>query len=235
VLFRSPEKMLGPDSALSEFECWIEHMSKYKKTAEELGRLTRELKDKVKEGTSELIKVNKELRIEVDKHRETLKELAESRQRHSLHIQQTPLAVIEWDTDFKVLEWNPGAEKMFGYLQEEATGRHASFIIPEIEREHVDMVWKGLISQRGGRRSTNKNIRKDGKIIICEWYNTPLVDSEGKVIGVASLVQDITERMETEEELEKYREKLEELVSIRTEDLKIVNEKLRIKLAQEPI
>ncbi len=120
--------------------------------------------------------------------------LRQSEQRMRLHIEQTPLAVIEWDTDFRVLQWNPAAETIFGYTAGEAIGQHAGFIIPETSREQVDRAWQDLLAQKGGHRSTNENIRKDGRIICCEWYNTPLTNADGVVVGVASLARDITER-----------------------------------------
>ncbi|MFZ1156229.1 MAG: ATP-binding protein, partial [Candidatus Sulfotelmatobacter sp.] len=113
----------------------------------------------------------------------------------------TPLAVIEWDLDFRVASWNPAAERIFGYSRAEAIGQHASFTVPPNFREHVDRVWHDLLAQRGGARSTNDNITKDGRTISCEWYNTPLVDDSGRVLGVASLVQDVTERVVLEDRL----------------------------------
>jgi two-component system, cell cycle sensor histidine kinase and response regulator CckA len=58
-----------------------------------------------------------------------------------------------------------------------------------------------LVSQNGGTRNTNDNITKDGRTITCDWYNTPLVDESGRVLGVASLVHDVTERVALEERL----------------------------------
>jgi PAS domain S-box-containing protein len=55
-----------------------------------------------------------------------------------------------------------------------------------------------LLKQEGGSRSTNKNVTKDGRVIACEWYNTPLVDKNGRVLGVASLVHDVTEKEKAE-------------------------------------
>jgi PAS domain S-box-containing protein len=115
--------------------------------------------------------------------------------RQNLHFEQTPLGVIEWDTNFKVIKWNPAAEKIFGYSKEEAFGKSANDLIEsDSAKSIVNKIWEELINSKGGTRSTNQNIRKDGKIILCDWYNTPLVNSNGNVIGVASLVDDITER-----------------------------------------
>jgi two-component system cell cycle sensor histidine kinase/response regulator CckA len=135
-------------------------------------------------------------------------EIRQSQQKLSIHIEHTPLAVIEWDLDFCVANWNPSAERIFGYTREEALGQHAHFIVPTHIRERVDEVWRDLLEHKDGARTSsryqfarNDNIAKDGRLISCEWYNTPLVDDAGRVLGVASLVQDVTERVGLEESL----------------------------------
>jgi PAS domain S-box-containing protein len=128
-------------------------------------------------------------------------EMRQSQQKLRIHFEHTPLAVVEWDLEFRVADWNPSAERIFGYSRQEALGKHASFIVPQEYRQLVDQVWKELIEQTGGARSTNDNITKNGARISCEWYNTPLVDESGRVLGVASLVQDVTERVALEERL----------------------------------
>lgn len=131
-------------------------------------------------------------------------ELGRSQQRLKFHIQKTPLGVIEWDLDFKVVDWNESAEKIFGYAKNEVIGKKADeLILPDFVQKQVYEVWNKLLSQTGGTRLTNTNITKSGNEILCEWYNTPLIDYNGKVIGVASLVEDITERKMGEENLKK--------------------------------
>ena len=130
-----------------------------------------------------------------------------SQQRLALLVEQTPLGVIEWNTNFEVVSWNAAAEKIFGYTRQEALGRHAAgLIVPAAARPLIDPVWRDLLAQKGGGRNTNQNMTKDGRMISCEWYNTPLVGADGKVFGVASVIQDITERLQAEAE----RKKLEE-------------------------
>ncbi len=125
-----------------------------------------------------------------------------SQQRLLLLVQQSPLAVIEWDIDFRVVLWNPAAEQIFGYTNAEALGHHmADLIVPAAARPLVDRVWRDLLAQKGDTHSANDNLTKAGQIITCEWFNTPLVGADGRVIGVASLVQDITERKRVEAEL----------------------------------
>ncbi len=127
----------------------------------------------------------------------------ESNRRLKEQFNNTPLASIMWDVDFKVLEWNNAAERIFGYTEKEAKGsKIKDLITPPHLKEEMSEVMDMLLSERGGKRNTNENVTKSGKIITCDWYNVTLKDSRGNVIGIASLVDDITERVK-KEELEK--------------------------------
>ncbi|HEY9689422.1 MAG TPA: ATP-binding protein [Coleofasciculaceae cyanobacterium] len=114
-------------------------------------------------------------------------------------IQQTPLALIEWNREFKAVSWNPAAEKIFGYSAEDMYLQHASTLVPEHVRPHVDGVMTALLQQMGGTFSRNDNLKKDGSIITCEWINTPVLDDGGEPLGIYSIVQDITDRVEAEQ------------------------------------
>lgn len=123
------------------------------------------------------------------------------KRRLALLIEQSPLAVIEWNANFEAIAWNPAAEAIFGYSQEEAIGRHASeLIIPAMAKEELNAIMVQLLAASGGTHNINENITKDGKIIICEWHNKPLVDSNGEVIGIVSIAQDISERQRIQQE-----------------------------------
>jgi PAS domain S-box-containing protein len=131
-------------------------------------------------------------------------EIRQSQQKLQIHLDHTPLAVVEWDVNFRVTTWNPSAERIFGYTRDEALGQHGHFIVPSEVWERVGHLWDDLISGRVTARygfNRNDNITKSGRTISCEWYNTPLVDDAGRVLGVASLVQDVTERVALEERL----------------------------------
>ncbi|MEY4489197.1 MAG: hypothetical protein RIQ79_1705 [Verrucomicrobiota bacterium] len=135
----------------------------------------------------------------------------ESERRLALHVEQTPLAYLEWDENLRILRWNPAAEQLFGYSSEEALGQSVEeLIIPEAGREEVRKVSRLLLSQKGGQRCSNENRTKDGRIIFCEWHNTPLIDETGRVIAVASHAQNVTDRMEMESRL-RQTQKLESM------------------------
>jgi len=146
-----------------------------------------------------------ELRSKTEKELKSAQEVLRiSNQRLLSHREHTPLGVIEWNTNFEIMDWNHAASDIFGFSKKEVIGRHISEnILPDITHESVDVIWDDLIHGRGGERSTNENKTKDGRTILCEWYNTSLFDVDGNVTGVASLVEDVTERIRTEDELKR--------------------------------
>ncbi|MDZ8187359.1 MAG: AAA family ATPase [Nostoc sp. ChiSLP02] len=133
------------------------------------------------------------LLLDISEAKQVEEQLRASQQRLQLLVQQTPLAVIEWDNNFQVTDWNPAAEQMFGYTKQEALGHHFTFIVPQTIQIQLEEVSADIISQKGGNYNINENVTKDGKTIICAWYNTPLVTADGQIIGVASLADDMTD------------------------------------------
>jgi PAS domain S-box-containing protein len=126
-----------------------------------------------------------------------------------LQVDRMPIGLIVWDTEFRVQSWNPAAERIFGFTAEEALGKHPyDIIVPKEAQPHVDTIWGRLLEGDETAHSTNENITKDGPTILCQWTNTPLRKTDGTVVGVLSMVQDITERRKAEEALRQSEEKL---------------------------
>jgi PAS domain S-box-containing protein len=126
--------------------------------------------------------------------------------RLAFHVENTPLAVIEWDNEFRVRRWSPKAQELFGWPAEEVLGKRFSewqFVVPE-DLEAVNQL--GHRQNRGEEQhniSRNRNYTKLGTILHCEWYNSALYDDAGKLISVLSLVLDVTVAKRIEEALRK--------------------------------
>ena len=139
--------------------------------------------------------------------------LAEREKRFSNLVHQSPMAVIEWDNELCVLEWNEAAEKIFGYTRKEAMGRSAFDLMLQSEKQdEIEHVRIQLVNQQGGTRSTNENITKKGNTISCDWYNSPLIDDQGKTVGIISMVEEITDKLIAENLLKESEFKFRQIV-----------------------
>jgi PAS domain S-box-containing protein len=121
----------------------------------------------------------------------------EAHQRLTFHVENSPLAVIEWDSDFRVSRWSESAERLFGWAPEEVIGKHVGdwhFVFDE----DVDGVEQVTNRQRLGAEflgvQRNRNYTRDGSVLYCEWYNSVLHNESGQLISVLSLVLDVTAR-----------------------------------------
>lgn len=144
-------------------------------------------------------RANQALEVETTERRKAERSELLTLQRLRLHLERTPLGVIEWDNEFRIATWNPSAEAIFGFSAADAIGETGYMLVQGAqESERLASMWMELQQSRSSTRVTLANKTSRGEIIHTEWYNTPLVDNDNKVIGVASLVQDITERLNTE-------------------------------------
>jgi PAS domain S-box-containing protein len=156
-------------------------------------------------------------------HRETLERL-------QLHIDNSPVATVEWDAQTRVLRWSPAAEQIFGWSEPEVLGRTLAELdlIYELDRESVGAVVVDLLDGRVERsRNRNRNRCKDGSIVHCQWYNSVLRDEQGGLISVLSLAMDVTDRHELETSLRAQAERLAEADRHKDELLVMLGHELR--------
>ena len=146
-------------------------------------------------------------------------------QRDSMHWRQTMVAIIEWDNDLRVIDWNPAAEMIFGFNKEEVLGLKAKdFILLETEKKDSELIRLDLLVEEGSDHEINKNLTKDMQVITCEWFNTAIFDESGEVIGVSSLVMDITLHTESLEIVKQHKRELNQLIDSMVEAVITVDE-----------
>ncbi len=138
-------------------------------------------------------------------HQMAEQRLYTSEQRLRLYLEQTPLAVLTMTDAGVITEWNPGAVTKFGYTREEAVGRSVDDLIlwpaDHADSRRVHATFAGLLSHGGTAHQVNSNRTKDGEALLCEWFNTALVDERGAPVGIASLGMNVSERQRAEDAL----------------------------------
>ena len=126
-----------------------------------------------------------------------------------------------------ITSWNKAAEKMFGYTEAEALGRHISLIIPS---ERLDEE-RFIISEvsKGNKVDHFQTIRlaKDGRKVHISLSVSPVIDSDGKIIGASKIARDVTEQYALElekarlyEQVKEMNEKKDEFIAVASHELK---------------
>jgi PAS domain S-box-containing protein len=140
--------------------------------------------------------------------------LHKSEQRLRFHLENSPLAVVEWNSDLFVTQWSSEAERIFGWKKEETLNRHIG-TLNVIYPEDIPIVDQTITRLTSGQDLTvvasNRNVTKAGKIIECIWHNSVLLDEKGQMKSVMSLVEDITERKKAEVALRESEERFRAL------------------------
>jgi two-component system cell cycle sensor histidine kinase/response regulator CckA len=142
--------------------------------------------------TATIRDVSERTRAEVERHR-LLGQLR-------LQIERLPLGYLLSGSDFRYAHWNPAAEETFGYTKAEVLGKHPFDVIVAPQcRPFVEAVFKRLQAGDMHAHGSWESVTKDGRTIVCEWHNTPLLDADGTFQGLLCLAEDVTEKRSWEE------------------------------------
>jgi PAS domain S-box-containing protein len=108
-------------------------------------------------------------------------------------------AIISKTLEGKILSWNAGAERLFGYLPEEAIGQPVTMIIPVERHDEEREILSKLV--RGERVDHYETVRctKNGELIDVSLTSSPVRDASGRIVGASKIARDITSRKRLEE------------------------------------
>jgi PAS domain S-box-containing protein len=118
-------------------------------------------------------------------------------------VESSDDAIVGLTLEGLILSWNQGAERIYGYSAAEAIGRSKSILVPPDRPEEIASILERL--RRGERVEHYRTelIRKDGSRIHVSLTVSPIVNSNGEVVGASTIARDITELRRSEQAIVK--------------------------------
>lgn len=137
----------------------------------------------------QLKRANTILRKEISSRKSLEIKLRDSEYLLSNHLKNTPIAAVQWDLEFKIKEWNPAAEKLFGYKRKEVLGKNIMKLLVQENSEKIGRkIVHDLTNSDVGLKTIFISNTKTGKPVLCHWSNTLLRNRFDAMVGVASLI-----------------------------------------------
>jgi PAS domain S-box-containing protein len=114
-------------------------------------------------------------------------------------VESSEDAVLTKDLDGVITSWNQGAQRLFGYMPEEAIGKPGTILIPADRHDEEPTILARI--RRGERVEHYDTIRqrKDGSAVDISLTISPVRNPEGKIVGASKIARDISERRRAEE------------------------------------
>jgi two-component system sensor kinase FixL len=113
-------------------------------------------------------------------------------------VESSDDAIVGKDLDGRILTWNRGAERLYGYTAEEVTGRSIELLFPEDRLDELDEI---LARSRSGQRVQHHETvrrRKDNQLVDISLTVSPISDAAGRIVGASTIARDITARKRAE-------------------------------------
>ena len=118
-------------------------------------------------------------------------------------IMDAPSIIIVFDTEEKIIQFNPFAEKTFGFKKEEVIGKSASVaLISDLDKNKMSQWFRLMLQENNATELENTVQCKDGSFKSILWNSSVLHDEKGQVAGLVSIGADISERREMEKKLQ---------------------------------
>lgn len=139
-------------------------------------------------------------------------------------------AIISKTLQGIITSWNPAAERLFGFTEEQAIGKHISLIIPD-DRLDEETYIIGEVS-RGVKVDHFQTIRKtkDGKLVPLSLMVSPVINEHGDIIGASKIARDISAEQATQQETAMLYEHLKVLNAKKDDFIALASHELKTPL-----
>ncbi|WP_050478302.1 response regulator [Herbaspirillum rhizosphaerae] len=141
-------------------------------------------------------------------------------------------AIIGTGLDDLINSWNPGAEKVFGYLAREMINQSIYVLVPTEKNEETRRFTAQTMQGETVVNHETARWHRDGRLLDVSVTISPILDGEKNIVGTSYIARDITDRKRLEKELTQYRQRLEGLVEQQTRNLLDANRNLELALSR---
>ena len=133
-------------------------------------------------------------------------------------VQSSEDAVIGKTLDGIITSWNDGAEKIYGYTEDEAVGAKVVSLVPPGRKDEVGEILARVRREEHVEHYETIRRRKDGKDICMSLTVSPIFDTGGRVVAASTIGRDVSERKIAEENI-RQSEELFRLITENVEDM----------------
>ena len=175
-----------------------------RKQSEETLRQSRdELEQRVQERTAELTKANAALRAEIIERKQAEEALRESSLFNQQIIAGAKEGIIVNDRELKHLVWNPFMEEFTGVSAAQVMGKPAEEVFPFLrDAGIIHQMKRALAGEILPPLEVHLHVPQSGRSGWASNLSSPLHNARGEIIGIISIVHDITERKQAEAALQ---------------------------------
>ncbi len=163
----------------------------------------------LKESENRYRQAYEQLNTEMQERKQTEEALRESEAKFQKLFDEAPVGYHEYDTEGRITRVNRTELEMLGYASEEVLGQPVWKFIGEVEPSRHAVLAKLAGTTPPGHSFERSYRRKNGTEFPVIISDRPLRDREGKIIGIRSTIQDITDRKQAEEILKEHQEVIE--------------------------
>jgi PAS domain S-box-containing protein len=168
----------------------------------------------------------RELEHEVAQRQRVERALREAEEHLRLMVESVKdFAIFTVDPQGRIMSWNSGAERLFGYSEEEIMGQELGNVFTPEDRA-AKLPEQELATAAAQGRSTDErwHLRKDGSRFFASGVLTPILDVENRLRGFTKIARDITQRREAEEAVREAAVRLKAIVDTAVDGIITIDE-----------
>lgn len=178
----------------------IRNIAENKKKEKLLQSYQGDIEIKVNEQTTELLRVNEELRTDITERKKAEEALQKSEEKYRYLIENLREGIWAIDKDSYTTFANPRMAEMLGYTIDEMMGKH---LFSFMDKRGVEIAQKLVNRRKGGIKEQHdfEFLRKNGTRLYATLATTPIFDDKGNYSGAIAGVIDISRRKQAEDAL----------------------------------